>query len=85
MEQSETLSAGDDGPPVDDSGHSSSSKRLKTPSAMVLEQGTTEKLPQMVINNDLFTFIAKCIQADPDKREFCLPPSMENQGYELSL
>ena len=78
------LSAGEDRLPVDDTGDSSTSKRLKFASSKVAEQNTAEKLPQMVINNDLFTFIAKCIQADPDKREFCLPPSMENQGYELS-
>ncbi len=69
MDQNEILSAGDDGPPVDDSGDSSTSesKRLKCASAMVAEQNTTEKLQQMVINNDLLTFIAKCILADPNK------------------
>ncbi len=37
MDQNETLSAGDDGLPVDDSGDSSASKRLKFPSAKVSE------------------------------------------------
>jgi hypothetical protein len=67
MDQNETLSAGEDGLPVDDSGISSTSKRLKFASAKVAEQNTAEKLPQMVINNDLLTFIAKFIQADPVK------------------
>ena len=67
MDQNETLGAGGDETPDNDSGDSSASKRLKTPSAKVADQDTPEKLPQMVINNDLLTFIAKCILADPDK------------------
>ncbi len=66
MEQNQSLAAGDSGAPEDESGSQSSAKRPRTLTAKALDLESGEKLPQMVINNDLLVLIAKVIQADPD-------------------
>jgi hypothetical protein len=39
-------------------------KKAKLPPARMLEAGDAEKKPQMVIGDDLLTFVAQCIMAD---------------------
>jgi hypothetical protein len=47
-------------------------KTANLPSASMLDPGYVEKKPQMIINDNLLTFIAQCIMADLEWWEIML-------------